>query len=463
MSHYSSVALGLTGGTRPAVRDSRGDLHVVYSKNWFPESSNVYYSRSTDDGATWSQPIDISRDGYAVSVNATLAIDSRDGLHCVWFQEFNVGGQVRYDYCYAAKVDSEWTTPVNVSRIVSTSNAAYQSCVAVGPDDGVHVAFEIWDSSSCGVWCSRQVGDSWLLPALVSGRLQHSPQPALTASPDGKLHLCWREFRGDSAYILYSCHDTAWSSPRDIAASPAWAGWPCLAAAADGTVHLGFDGDDGSGTTDVFYMCLRNGEWTSPVNLSGTWDRSSWSSAVAVDGNCAVYFCWSEETAPLHNEIMYRWHATDWSGTVALTAEPLMSSWVPRFIERAAPQGPNLFWVGSDTIPDWCPIYEMELSLASSVSELTLNAHKPMPGFPTRLSTGALVVWGLDVRERYRVRVLDMCARAIYERHAVRPASDGSIRCALSDRDQCEMTSGVYFVQVASARGTSVQRFLVVR
>jgi hypothetical protein len=464
MSHEGTVALGWTGGTRPAVRDSLGDLHVVYSKNWtYRESSNVYYSKSTDDGATWSQPIDISRDGYAVSVNAALALDSRDGLHCVWFQEFNVGGYMRYDYCYTTKVDSVWSTPVNISRMVSTSNAAEQSCIAVGPDDRVHVVFELWDSSSCGVWYTRPDGDSWLRPVRVSAPLRTSPQPALTASPDGKLHLCWREFRGDSADILYSCHDTSWSPPRVIATSPAWAGWPCLAAAPDGTVHLGFHGDDGNGTTDVYYMSLRDGEWTPPVNLSESRGRSSYSSAVAVDGNDVVYFCWSEETALYHYELMYRWLASDWSNTVALTSESLINSAVPRFIERAARQGPDLFWVGYDTTYGWCPIYQMKLSpVGQGVVEDTrlVQMNGNASAVPNPFSAG--VEFGFCATTNPRV-VRVYSATGVLVRHLVVQPGQVSVvwdgRCS----NGLQAPVGVYTAVVSDGAGRGSLRVVRIR
>jgi hypothetical protein len=455
----------LTGGCRPAVRDSRGWLHVVYSKNWLPVESEVYYSFSTDNGVSWSVLENVSRDGGdTVSVNAALAIDSQDVLHCVWFRQGWTGSEMSCDYYYSSKTDSGWTAPVNISRMASGSNVAEEPSISVGSDGRVHVAFELSRQSSCDVFYTRADGDTWLTPVRVSTPPEWNEQPALTVSTDSVLHLCWRIRGADSAYIYYSRYDTAWTPPHPIAACPSWAGWPSLAASFDGTVHLGFDGDDGSGETDVYYMSLRNGEWSNPEDLSNTWNRLSWSSAVAVDRAGTVYFCWSEEDSSYHSELRYRWHATDWSATTVLAADSVLNSWSPRFVEHAGNAGPDLFWVSRD--PTGEPsvpylIYYMKLSPVTSVTE------SPMPRLagrmtqPATLSRGVLTLRCLRPGESYRLRLLDVCGRVVCTRSGAVVAPDGSIRWTVGRRGRV-VPGGVYTVVAATLRSASFRRVVIV-
>lgn len=70
--------IGSVTSARVSVRDSRGRLHVVFSKNWgspVAESSDVFHTFSTDDGLTWSQPLAISRNGDTLSTNPALAVE----------------------------------------------------------------------------------------------------------------------------------------------------------------------------------------------------------------------------------------------------------------------------------------------------------------------------------------------------------------------------------------------------
>ena len=75
--------LALNGGLRSnsfpqaAVNPTSGDIIAVYNDDTVPgpaDNGNVFYVKSTDDGATWSAPVQVNEDGPGDQFSPTVAI-----------------------------------------------------------------------------------------------------------------------------------------------------------------------------------------------------------------------------------------------------------------------------------------------------------------------------------------------------------------------------------------------------
>ena len=65
--------------------DSDGNVYVVYSDRENGRLGHVYCIRSTDGGATWSEPVQVDDNVAAVNVTqARVAMDSSGNLFCAW-------------------------------------------------------------------------------------------------------------------------------------------------------------------------------------------------------------------------------------------------------------------------------------------------------------------------------------------------------------------------------------------
>lgn len=77
------------GGIQPqAVVDAQGTLHLIYYKG-DPKAGDIFYMRSTDDGATFSAPLRVnSQAGSAIAIGnirgAQLAIGRNGRIHVAW-------------------------------------------------------------------------------------------------------------------------------------------------------------------------------------------------------------------------------------------------------------------------------------------------------------------------------------------------------------------------------------------
>src|SRR5262244_3417790 len=76
------------GGLQPQVAlDERGTLHVVYYKG-DARAGDLFYTRSTDGGATFSVAIPVNQPGSAIAAGtirgAQVALGSGGRVHVAW-------------------------------------------------------------------------------------------------------------------------------------------------------------------------------------------------------------------------------------------------------------------------------------------------------------------------------------------------------------------------------------------
>ena len=109
-------------GSAPAlVADANATLHVIYAIP-LNESRGVYYTRSTDQGSTWSAPqliFDAAAAGWAMVSDAHLVVDSANHLHATWVQSALPPATTRLGIFYSRSEDggNTWSTPTQISAV----------------------------------------------------------------------------------------------------------------------------------------------------------------------------------------------------------------------------------------------------------------------------------------------------------------------------------------------------------
>jgi hypothetical protein len=143
------------------VLDRKGILHVVWSQALPPEwvGRYVYYARSTDAGLTWSNPADLSDQPSGNMWNSLMdiAVDGQDGLHVVW--NCGIGSPGR---CGRDSVDhgQSWS---NVRHLFGNlvGNGAWDAMIT----DGAGTAYWVADMRyPQGLYASLQAGNGWQDP-----------------------------------------------------------------------------------------------------------------------------------------------------------------------------------------------------------------------------------------------------------------------------------------------------------
>lgn len=206
----NATSLG-TGSLGVDIRsDSAGGLHIC-----FPRDHSVGYQRSSDGGASWSEPVRVADmvDPAGVATYVRCVVDSTGVVHVAWAE----------------------ARPPNYY-----------------PPDGVFYA--------------RSGGEegSWSAPEQIAGA-QYT-LPALLADPEGVVHLLWhgavgvggRFYRQRPAGV-----DGSWGSVETVvpAGNGGMSGDAFLALDSRNTLHVGMN-------VDGIFWASRATDWSEPVGLT---------------------------------------------------------------------------------------------------------------------------------------------------------------------------------------------------
>lgn len=111
---------------------------------------DIYVDRSDDGGLTWGTDVLVNGDPQRDQWMPTLAVDSADVLHLIW--EDNRTGDFDVYYSNSTDGGATWLPDLKVTTMTSPSawhRPGDYLAMAVGPDDTVHIA---WTDGRDGDW-----------------------------------------------------------------------------------------------------------------------------------------------------------------------------------------------------------------------------------------------------------------------------------------------------------------------
>lgn len=197
--------------------DDEDGIHVVWVESGFPPSSEpfgVFYSKSVDDGITWSEPKRLS---YGDGDNPRIVTDS-ESLHIVWTRKSAVGIELWHQYSTdngdrwseAKRVDINGSCAENVSIISDFAGGLFLSVVEEAQKGAAVVTVLHWNGSEWGSKEQMYLGTEFLVEGgatsaitghgiliiaywakngigyiskPISGNLEIKPMPTLTLQP----------------------------------------------------------------------------------------------------------------------------------------------------------------------------------------------------------------------------------------------------------------------------------------
>jgi hypothetical protein len=199
--------------------DAGGVLHILYSQI---EDPGVFYTRSADQGQTWSEPAwldpDISPGHVPDSLNFEL--DQTDGLHAVWFYSA-IDQDARPDlvrYAHSLDRGRTWSAPIAMDESVPESGHLLTNASPVMAVEGqtVHVVWAAGDLPYRYHRVSTDAGQTWSAPRQVFGELHGQAFDGLAFDradrlhflgqiryPQGIYHATWDQGRWTSPTLLY--------------------------------------------------------------------------------------------------------------------------------------------------------------------------------------------------------------------------------------------------------------------
>jgi BNR repeat-like domain len=237
--------------------DSHGVLHVIWTES-ARGSWGIYYSRSTDGGATWSDRMPLEGSGFVWWYRPQLTIDRADRLHVVWELTDAKHLEDTRQTVYALSRDGgrTWTRTTFdgglESPAGSTSSGGGPQQPVVGVDGAGTIVLVYRDPNTSQVVYRRSAdGESWsgatALPGVRLGVVR--PHDVYTTATDaaGHVHLVLVGYppNSDVMSLMHTEWDgQSWSAASTIVSAPPFPEYPRLTVSEGNRLHLvWFDGD----------------------------------------------------------------------------------------------------------------------------------------------------------------------------------------------------------------------------
>jgi len=218
-----------------AVDPTTGEVYVAYNDD---SNSTITLRNSTDSGATWGRPVNLSVSGSGWDgLGVEIAVDPWGGVDASWYGD-SAGGVL---FSRSTDHGAQFSTPKLIGTAVSGASPAPDTFRAytlpgIGVDDfGANPytgrLFVTWQNGSGGttgtplvsLTYSSDNGTTWARPVTVnSNRTQESFQPDVAVGADGTVYAEWYgEQYSNGHYRLYGAesHDGGGTFDRQFAVS----------------------------------------------------------------------------------------------------------------------------------------------------------------------------------------------------------------------------------------------------
>jgi hypothetical protein len=296
----------------PAIAtDSGNNLHVVWGDNT-PGNWEIIYSKSTDGGATWSAAVDVSNNS-GISSSPTIVVGSGNSLHVVWYDTPSGGGNPDILYSKSTDGGATWSAVVNISN---NSGGSFSPAIIVDSGNNLHVVWTDTTPGNYDIFYSKSTdgGATWSAAVDVSNTSGESQYSAIAIDSGNNLHVVWRDDTPGNYETFYSKSTdggVTWSAAVNISNDSGHSYYPAIAIDS-GTIHIAWEDDTGQSggplppaPAEIFYSKSTDGgvTWSAAVNISNNSGYSG-NPAIATDSGNTLHAIWQDDT-PGNYEILY--------------------------------------------------------------------------------------------------------------------------------------------------------------
>lgn len=166
------------GGTYMAdiEMDAEGTAHLLFDDWGYDEEedrvggyADIFYRRSTDQGRSWTVPVNLSQAGMGSS-RGQIKIDRAGGLHATWdegWDRLTGMGEAHYStYRYSGDGGLTWTEPLTVATPITGTEQLVSGADGRG---GVLLLWRLVDEPEIYYQWTADAGEHWTEPAPIPG------------------------------------------------------------------------------------------------------------------------------------------------------------------------------------------------------------------------------------------------------------------------------------------------------
>jgi len=93
--------------------DNKGVLHCIWVKTISSSTRKIYYSKSTDQGESWSTPVKISLGDSGFASDPKIVCDSNNILYVVY--KYDINEPYNENLWFTKYENQDWTEPVTIA------------------------------------------------------------------------------------------------------------------------------------------------------------------------------------------------------------------------------------------------------------------------------------------------------------------------------------------------------------
>ncbi|MCK5057474.1 MAG: exo-alpha-sialidase [Candidatus Aminicenantes bacterium] len=315
--------LGISGLPAIAV-DSSENINVAWCDDT-PGNFEICFIRSTDDGTSWSKSVNISNNS-GFSGYPAIAVDDAENINVVWCDY--TPGNLEIYFSRSTNGGVTWSQGVNISNNSGTSDEPTHPAIAVDDAENINVFW--WDDTpgNNDIYFVRSTDDgaSWSKSVNISNNSGFSGAPAIAVDDAGNINVVWCDDTPGNIEIYFSRSTNdgvTWSQGVNISNNFRESICPDIAVDSSGNIDVVWF-DNTPGNFEIYFSrSTDNGvSWSQTVNISDSWKGSEFVRiAVDVAGNINVVWC--EYTPQGGGQEIYFSRSTDdgvsWSQAVNIS------------------------------------------------------------------------------------------------------------------------------------------------
>jgi len=189
-----------------------GNIYVTWTN--FASGTPIYFSRSTDGGATFSTPFRISDSEYDSNQGSLPVVGSGGILYVTWLNYGypstirmvkSTNGGASFGAPFEVVTVDEIPSPLPGGDFRDNSFPA----MAIDPNNGnIYVAWSDYRNADADIYFTRSTdgGSSWSEPIRINddplGNDAHQFFPWMDVAPNGKLYISWFDSRNDPTPLI---------------------------------------------------------------------------------------------------------------------------------------------------------------------------------------------------------------------------------------------------------------------
>lgn len=427
--------------------DNSGNIHCVWSYKVESNYKHIYYSKSIDDGLTWSTPENVSQNTSLWMENPHVVADSENNLHLTY--DYNSGNSYQTLIVYRKFSGNAWSEMDTVS--VGWPGARHNRLVIDHNDKLYCFWFHDCQNGTTfyrvlenGIWGEIQIpydnnDNVFLMKGIVDST--------------NKVHCTgYRYFEGQSAYdyriVYFTCSDNTWSNLLQV--SDNYYAWTGNDIALDGdnnpqiiwrqAINDSIPPDNGT-----LYSKFDGINWTNPIILAE--DASE--QAITIDLYNKTHIIDNEEYVNGYRLVHYRLINDEWEGEII--EEDEYGNYGNKLIS-----GEHFLYMTSVLVQNLSPynssvvLRKHEITTGIENKRIAIDSYSIYPN-PSRENT--TISYLLKETEHISIKIYDLQGRLINTILEKKQAPGRyQIKWNGTDKNKKEVKSGLYLIRLQAGR-----------